>query len=274
MSYTQNIINQAECNYINPMSQNANVFLKPCINRNVVPDYTLKDPGDLCTGREDPITDYHYFDKDMSQEEIMDYAHMPPKFMMQQNNSRNQNLVEHQKRLINYLNTSNPNVQQSYEDYVENINEVGEREDIVNVNVQDKIYESKPTFPTYIPPTLIKKDNPEPLKINKEEGDLIEGFTAGDFMSNNGPGEQYIKTCPIQYRYCAKSGLCKKKTTDGPVEIDSSDYTDICYPYNYDGIDNFGRIMCSETRVVDGREIKISTDINNLNSKELLFGHY
>ena len=272
MSYTQNIINQAECNYINPMSQNANVFLKPCINRNVVPDYTLRDPGDLCTGREDRMTDYHYFDKDMSQEEIMDYAHMPPKFMMQQNNSRNQNLVERQKRLINYLNTSNPNVQQSYEDYIQNINDVGEREDIVNVNVQDEIYESKPTYPTYIPPTLLKKETEE--QPQEKSGDLIEGFTTGDFMSDNGPGEQYIKTCPIQYRYCAKSGLCKKKTTDGPVETDTSDYTDICYPYNYDGIDNLGRIMCSETRMIEGREVKISTDINNLNSKEQLFGHY
>ena len=101
---------------------------------------------------------------------------------------------------------------------------------------------------------------------------LSEGFTAGDFLSNNGPGEQYIKTCPIQYRYCEKSGLCKKKTTDGPVEIDSSDY--IGYPYNYDGIDNFGRIMCSSTQTIDGKTIKISTDINNLNSKEQLFGHY
>ena len=274
MSYTQNIINQGKCNYINPMSQNANVFLKPCINHNVVPDYTLKDPGDLCTGREDPMTDYHFFDKNMSEKEIIDTSMKFNVSMKNDNISRNQNLIDRQKRLVNYLNTSNPNVQQSYEEYIENINDVGARTDIVKINVQDKMYESKSAFPTYIPPTLIKKDNPEPLKINKEEGDLIEGFTAGDFMSNNGPGEQYIKTCPIQYRYCAKSGLCKKKTTDGPVEIDSSDYTDICYPYNYDGIDNFGRIMCSETRVVNGHEIKISTDINNLNSKEQLFGYY
>ena len=57
MSYTKNIINQAD-KFINPMSQNAEVFLKPCINHNVVPDYTLKDPGNLCTGRRS-ITDYH-----------------------------------------------------------------------------------------------------------------------------------------------------------------------------------------------------------------------
>lgn len=274
MSYTQNIINQAECNYINPMSQNAEVFLKPCINHNVVPDYTLRDPGNLCTGREDPMTDYHFFNKNLSEEEIIDTSLKFNKSMKNDNISRNQNLIDRQKKLVNYLNTSNQNIQQSYEDYIENIDKSGSKSDLDMSFNKNKIYESKPAFPTYIPPTLIKKDQPESLKINKEEGDLIEGFTAGDFMSNNGPGEQYVKTCPIQYRYCAKSGLCKKKTTDGPVETDSSDYTDICYPYNYDGIDNFGRIMCSETKFVNGHEIKISTDINNLNSKEQLFGHY
>jgi len=276
MSYTRNIINQAECNYINPMSQNANVFLKPCINRNVVPDYTLKDPGDLCTGREDPMTDYHYFDNKYNElktpEEKSNFADA---FNLNTNSrltSRSQDLNVRKQKLINYLNTSNSNVQQSYEDYIENIDKSGSRSDLdVSFN-KNKIYESKPTYPTYILPTLLKKESEE--QPQEKSGNLIEGFTAGDFMSNNGPGEQYIKTCPIQYRYCAKSGLCKKKTTDGPVETNTSDYTDICYPYNYDGIDNLGRIMCSETRMIEGREVKISTDINNLNSKEQLFGHY
>tara|TARA_Y100000389_G_scaffold199667_1_gene238500 strand:- start:184 stop:1014 length:831 start_codon:yes stop_codon:yes gene_type:complete len=276
MSYTQNIINQAECNYINPMSQNAEVFLKPCINHNVVPDYTLRDPGDLCTGQPTVSGNYHYFyngyDELKTPEEKSNYANTFNSKMKNENISRNQNLIDRQKRLVNYLNTSNPNVQQSYEDYVENINDVDARTDIVKTNVQDKIYESKPVFPMYIPPTLLKKETEEPPK--EKSGDLIEGFTPGDFLSNNGPGEQYIKTCPIQYRYCEKSGMCKKKTTDGPVETDTSDYTDICYPYNYDGIDNFGRIMCSSTKNINGYEVKISTDINNLNSKEQLFGHY
>ena len=90
MSYTKNIINQAECNYINPMSQNAEVFLKPCINHNVVPDYTLKDPGNLCTGREDPITDYHFFDKNMSENEIIDTSLKFNMSMKNDNISRNQ----------------------------------------------------------------------------------------------------------------------------------------------------------------------------------------
>lgn len=272
MSYTQNIMNQAECNYINPMIQNANVLLKPCINSDHVPNYKIDDPGDLCTGKPMKTIDYHYFDKEKSQKEIMDYAHMPPKFMIQQNNIRQSNIVNKQKQLIDYLNTSNPNFQTSYEDYIENIDKSGSRSDLdISLN---KLYESKPSFPTYVPPKLLKKETQEEPEQKKTSDDLIEGFTPGDFLSNNGPGEQYIKTCPIQYRYCKKTGLCKKLTTDGPVEIDSSDYTDICYPYNYDGIDNFGRIMCSITKNVDGREIKISTDINNLNSKELLFGHY
>jgi hypothetical protein len=272
MSYTQNIINQAECNYINPMSQNAEVFLKPCINHNVVPDYTMRDPGDLCTGQEDSMSDYHFFDKNMSREDIINTTLKFKSNNVNNNLSRSKNIINTQKQLIDYLNTSNPNVQQSYENYIENINDVGARTDIVKTNVQDKIYESKPVFPMYIPPTLLKKETEEPPK--EKSGDLIEGFTPGDFLSNNGPGEQYIKTCPIQYRYCEKSGMCKKKTTDGPVETDTSDYTDICYPYNYDGIDNFGRIMCSSTKNINGYEVKISTDINNLNSKEQLFGHY
>ena len=81
------------------------------------------------------------------------------------------------------------------------------------------------------------------------------------------------------------SGSCKKpevECTKKDNECSSNDdccddlncNSDICYPYNYDGIDNYGRIMCSETKVVNGHEIKISTDINNLNSKEQLFGHY
>ena len=32
MSYTQNIIHQAECNYINPMLSNAREMLNSCIN--------------------------------------------------------------------------------------------------------------------------------------------------------------------------------------------------------------------------------------------------
>jgi len=272
MSYTQNIINQAECNYINPMIQNANVFLKPCINKNVVPDYTMRDPGDLCTGQPTESGNYHFFDKNMSRDDIINTALQFKSNNLNKKISRSKDLVKTHKQLVNYLNTSNPKYQTSYEDYVENISDFSKNGNLDSANIKNNTYESKPTYPTYIPPTLLKKETEEQPK--EKSGDLIEGFTAGDFLSNNGPGEQYIKTCPIQYRYCEKTGLCKKKTTDGPVEIDSSDYTDICYPFNYDGIDNFGRIMCSETKNINGHEVKISTDINHLNSKEQLFGHY
>lgn len=275
MSYTQNIINQAECNYINPMIQNANVLLKPCINHNVVPNYTMKDPGDLCTGKSTQTGNYHFFDKNMSRDDIINTALQFKTNNINNKLSRSQNIINTQKRLIDYLNTSNPNYQTSYEDYIENISDFSKNGNLDSANIQEKTFETNPTFPTYIPPTLLKKETTEkPQETKENSGDLIEGFTAGDFLSNNGPGEQYIKTCPIQYKYCKQTGMCKKKTTDGPIEIDTSDYTDICYPLNYDGIDNFGRIMCSMTKNIDGQEVKISTDINNLNSKEQLFGHY
>ena len=56
--------------------------------------------------------------------------------------------------------------------------------------------------------------------------------------------------------------------------LNNSDYSDICYPNNYDGIDNFGRIMCSESINVNGNTIKVSTQLSNINSKEELFTHH
>ena len=62
MSYTRIIENQQDCNYINPMKDNAEVMLNPCINNpNIKPDYTLSDPGSLCTGKPVEQTKYHNF---------------------------------------------------------------------------------------------------------------------------------------------------------------------------------------------------------------------
>jgi len=68
--------------------------------------------------------------------------------------------------------------------------------------------------------------------------------------------------------------MCKKKCIHCKTEYNDSDYTDICYPDNYDGIDNFGRIMCSRTKNIDDNTLRISTQLSHINSKEQLFSHH
>ena len=44
------------------MKDNAEAMLNPCINNpNIKPDYTLQDPGNLCTGKPVEQTEYHNF---------------------------------------------------------------------------------------------------------------------------------------------------------------------------------------------------------------------
>ena len=85
-------------------------------------------------------------------------------------------------------------------------------------------------------------------------------------------GEQYIDVCPDEYTL--ENGNCVKKCDHCDTNYDNSDYTDICYPYNYDGIDNFGRIMCSSTQKINNSTVRISTQLSNINSKEQLFTHH
>ena len=113
--------------------------------------------------------------------------------------------------------------------------------------------------------------NPQGLRLVKDN-QVIEGFSVGNFYSDNGPGEQYIDICPDEYKL--ENGNCIKKCNNCNTEINDSDYTDICYPNNYDGIDNFGRIMCSESINSNGNTIKVSTQLSNINSKEELFTHH
>ena len=108
--------------------------------------------------------------------------------------------------------------------------------------------------------------------MEEKDNKSIEGFTPGDFNSDNGPGEQYIKVCPDEYKL--ENGICVKKCDHCNTNYDNSDYTDVCYPYHYDGIDNFGRIMCSTTEKINDDTIRISTQLSNINSKEQLFSHH
>ena len=257
MSYTQNIIHQAECNYINPMLSNAREMLNPCINKpGHIPDYHVQIEGDLCTGKPDPQSEYHNFygkNTDLSGPEQVVFTQ---RFSNNQNTEykeRQMEIVQRQKNLIDYLNNDNKTFQKSYEEYDKNL----DKSNIPSLLGKSVVYrESKPVFPTYVLP-----------KVEEEpKGDLIEGFVPGDFASDDGPGEKHVIGCPDEYEYSRKSGMCEKKVVHGRTHVDVSDYTDICHPNNYDGIDNMGHIMCSTELDVDGARLQLSTKITDQNS--------
>jgi len=298
MSYTRIIENQQECNYINPMKDNAEVMLNPCINNPTIkPDYTLSDPGSLCSGKPVGPTKYHNFYENDDQylpnntynldtpEEKINFTEQFNNNMLSGINDRRDHIIKRQHDLIKYLNTDNNNIQVNFENYKDIENEEivmpsGFRDSDIVRDESFDMYETKPQFPTYVPPKKIKileepAERNEPVKDKEShDGVLIEGFVSGDFLSDNGPGEQYIDVCPDEYEYCNVTKMCKKKCIHCKTEYNDSDYTDICYPHNYDGIDNFGRIMCSRTKNIDGNTLRISTQLSHINSKEQLFSHH
>jgi hypothetical protein len=150
------------------------------------------------------------------------------------------------------------------------INDPNYKNDGLMDSIQNNLLPSKPNF--LLPKNILfQKENTNDDLILKD-GKKIEGFVAGDFNSDNGPGEQYIKVCPDEYKL--ENNVCVKKCDHCNTNYDASDYTDVCYPYNYDGIDNFGRIMCSTTKNINDKNIRISTQLSNINSKEELFSHH
>jgi hypothetical protein len=219
MSYTQNIKNQALCNYINPMIDNANVMLKRCINDNNF-NCPTSCPGPLNfkDRKNNPKIDYKY-DKVLPQEIVTN--------TLETLRNRRSNTKLSNNQLLNYL---NPNVQQ-----------------IGNAN---------------------KSNNSD----NFNNTDVIEGFKSGDFLSDNGPGKQFISGCPDEYEYDNVTGNCVKKCYNCKVNYNNEDFTDICRPYHYDGIDNFGRIMCSSKIDILGNTYIKSTELFNVKSfNELAF---
>ena len=260
MSYTQNIIHQAECNYINPMLSNAREMLNPCINKpGHNPNYDVEIEGDLCTGKPDPQSDFHNFyggNTNLSGPEHVVFTQL---FSNNQNSTyreRQMEVIQRQANLINYLNNDNKRFQKSYEEYNKDLDKSGSRGPLDKPVVYR---ESKPCFPKYVLPKVEEE-------VHNDKGDVIEGFVPGDFVSDNGPGEQHVVGCPDEYEFCSKTGMCKKKVDHGRTELDISDYTDICHPNNYDGIDNMGRIMCSTELDVDGARLQLSTRITDQNS--------
>ena len=265
MSYTQNIIHQAECNYINPMLSNAREMLNPCINNpSIHPNYHVEIKGDLCTGKPDPKTNYHNFYGDKVDISGPEQVAFTQQFSNNQNmiyKTRQMELVQRQKNLIDYLNNDNKEYQVSYEKYDKGLDKSGSRGPLDKPHVY-RI--SKPVFPTYVLP-----------KVQEEpKGDLIEGFVSGDYLTDDGPGEKHIPrySCPDEFEL--NKGMCEKKVVHGRTHVDISDYTDICHPNNYDGIDNMGHIMCSTELDVDGARLQLSTNITDQSSMNEIIKHY
>ena len=264
MSYTEIINFQETCNYINPEKDNAVSMLKTCINDpNYKPVKSEINPGDFCNG--EPQEQIHY-----------QYSNSYPLENLKINKQSSLKQQDHinslQNNLIQYLSTDSTK-------YLTEINSDNKIDfnGYWNTNnpIEFRVTNSK--FPNFIPPTKIPLENKQKQlqdeeNIRKEEGNVIEGFQPGDFLSDNGPGEQYIEVCPNEYEL--KNGVCIKKCNNCNTNYDDSDYTDVCHPYNYDGIDNFGRIMCSETKNINNNTVKVSTQLSNINSKEQLYSHH
>ena len=274
MSYTQNIIHQAECNYINPMVSNAREMLNPCINKpGHNPNYHVEIEGDLCTGKQDSQSDFHNFyggETNLSGPEQVVFTQQ---FSNNQNSKfreRQMEIVQRQSSLIDYLNNDNKQFQKSYEEYTDGVDKY-KPETLLDIPVIYRV--SKPSYPMYVLPEEKVEEKVEE-EVHNDKGDVIEGFVPGDFVSDNGPGEQHVVGCPDEYEFDPISGMCKKKVDQGRTHVDVSDYTDICHPNNYDGIDNMGHIMCSTEIDVDGARLQLSTRITDQNSMNEIIGDF
>ena len=205
MSYTENIKNQALCNYINPMKDNAEVMLKRCINDN---NFNCPDncPGPLNfkDRKNQPTINYGFPDvypQNMSMETL-------GTLQSRRNNIKNENYD-----LINYLNNNG-------------------------------------------------NDN----SVNNNGNDIVEGFKSGDFLSDNGPGKQFISGCPDEYEYDELTKRCVKICDNCNPKVKDINFGDVCRPYHYDGIDNFGSIMCSSKIDILGNTYINSTELYNVKS--------
>jgi len=264
MSYTDYINYQETCNYINPEKDNAISMLKTCIND---PNYKSpkKDlnPSDFCHGKPQENIDYKYGDN-------YPLENLKNNKINAINTKSHINSVQHD--LIDYLSKDNKKyiVDLNNENGV-NFDSYWDPNGLQTHKVDFR--ESKPNFPNFMPPKLVPLQKKiDDFKMEEKNDKSIEGFMPGDFNSDNGPGEQYIKVCPDEYKL--ENGICVKKCDHCNTNYDNSDYTDVCYPYHYDGIDNFGRIMCSTTEKINDDTIRISTQLSNINSKEQLFSHH
>jgi len=97
-------------------------------------------------------------------------------------------------------------------------------------------------------PTIKDKKENEPVIHSN-----VEGFT-GSFITNNGPGEYYIKPdeCPEGYRWCSETNQCIQVCTNCKYKdkdrIKSKEFNeaDKCFPEGvYDGISSDGTLKCT-----------------------------
>ena len=219
MSYTENIKNQALCNYINPMKDNANVMLKRCINDNNF-NCPVNCPGPLNfkDRKNQPKIEYglpDVYPQNMAIETLGTLQ------------NRRTNITYENNVLINYL---NPNFVYANANANANSN--------ANTNSNN----------------------------NRNSNDIVEGFKSGDFLSDNGPGKQYVSGCPDEYEYDEITKRCVKICDHCNPKVQNIDFTDVCRPYHYDGIDNFGSIMCSSKIDILGNTYITSTELYNIKS--------
>ena len=185
MSYTENINYQETCNYINPEKDNAISMLKTCIN-----DPTYKpikkdlNPGDFCNGQPQDIINYGFSDnyplENLNENKTGASVHK-------------NHINKLQDDLLQYLSSNN----NKYLTEINNDNKIDFDGYWTGDDTKRAVdfRESKPNFPNFVPPKkiLLTKNNNE-LKDNKsnnieyKNNKLIEGFTTGDFYSDNGPG--------------------------------------------------------------------------------------
>ena len=192
MSYTEIINFQETCNYINPEKDNAISMLKTCINDpNYKPVKPEINPGDFCNGEPQEQIHYQYSDS---------YPLENLKTNKQSALKQHDHINSLQNDLIQYLSTDSTN----YLTEINNDNRI-DFDGYWNTNNPIEFRVTNPKFPNFVPPTKIPLENKQKGLQDEEnikkDGKIIEGFQPGDFLSDNGPGEQYIEVCPDEYEF-------------------------------------------------------------------------
>lgn len=97
----------------------------------------------------------------------------------------------------------------------------------------------------------VKESVKESITGKGKELSNVEGFT-GSFITNNGPGESYVKSgeCPQGYSWCSKSKKCIQVCTNckykDKMKSQEFNEADKCFPEGvYNGINSDGTLKCT-----------------------------
>jgi len=140
-----------------------------------------------------------------------------------------------------------------YIEFMQNCNYIDPERQNANVMLNGCINETTKDI-KYVEPIIKYYDidnNPIDKKCNEgregKEEKGIEGYTNGNFYTDNGPGKSYfkVKECPDGFAFCSKTNLCKEICTNCSPETDYKSLFDPCIVGNYNGIDNQGNAYCA-----------------------------